>query len=314
MTKDKVLVISDFMPSEEKCHEHLWQTRWCDGVVCPKCGSKDGKKNGTENGKQRYYCYGHKGTFSDTTGTIFYYSKIPLRFWYYFIFFYMQNQSANHLSEVLGISYKTALRMVRMIQNCTKGACDDIKLRDIIEFDELYLSVGEKGNIDLNRPPRKRGLKLPGRGTMDKDKPPIIGGCDRKGNIKLAVLDHVDSDAVFTFLLTVVAILSNMLKIFTDDFTAYMFLRKTWIQYESVNHNAGEYARGEVHNNTMEGYWSVYRPWMNTYRGVSKKYLPEYTSFFEFVENNKRDGWLNLLNKIIFLVLVSLHLRINEKT
>ncbi len=75
------------------------------------------------------------------------------------------------------------------------------------------------------------------------------------------------------FILTVVAILSNMLKIFTEDFTAYIFLRKTWVQYESVNHSAGEYAREEVHNNTMEGYWSVYRHWMNTYRGVSKKYL-----------------------------------------
>jgi transposase-like protein len=203
---------------------------------------------------------------------------------------------------VLGISYPTALGMVRKIQKCLKGTCDGIKLSEIIEFDELYLSVGEKGNSELSRPPRKRGLKLRGRGTMDKDKPPIIGGCDRKGNIRLGVLNHVDSDAVFTFLLTVVAILSNMLKIFTDDFTAYMFLRKTWVQYESVNHSAGEYARGEVHNNTMEGYWSVYRPWMNTYRGVSKKYLPEYTLFFEFVENNKRDGWITLLNKLIFLV------------
>ncbi len=196
--------------------------------------------------------------------------------------------------------------MARKVQKRLKGTCGDIKLRDIIEFDELYLSVGEKGNSELSRPPRKRGLKLRGRGTMDKDKPPIIGGCDRKGNVRLAVLEHVDSYAVFTFLLTIIAVLSNMLKIFTDDFTAYMFLDKTWIQHSSVNHSAGEYTRGEVYNNTMEGYWSVYRHWVNTYRGVSKKYLPEYTSFFEFVENNKREGWLNLLNKIIFLVLASL--------
>ncbi len=308
------LAISDFMPSEEKCFEHLRRTRWHNGVVCPKCGSKEMKKNGTENGSQRYYCYGHDGTFSDTTGTIFYRSKISLNYWYYFIFYYLQNHSANQLSHVLGISYPTALGMVRKIQKCLKGTCDGIKLSEIIEFDELYLSVGEKGNSELSRPPRKRGLKLRGRGTMDKDKPPIIGGCDRRGNIRLAVLEHVDSDSVFTFLLTVVAILSNMLKIFTDDFTAYMFLRKTWVQYESVNHNAGEYARGEVHNNTMEGYWSVYRPWMNTYRGVSKKYLPEYTSFFEFVENNKRDGWLNLLDKINFLVWISLRHRIRQRS
>ncbi len=203
--------------------------------------------------------------------------------------------------------------MVRKIQKCLKGTCDGIKLSEIIEFDELYLSVGEKGNSELSRPPRKRGLKLRGRGTMDKDKPPIIGGCDRKGNIRLGVLDHVNSDAIFTFLLTVAAMLSNMLKIFTDDFTAYMFLRNTWVQYESVNHSAGEYARGEVHNNTMEGYWSVYRPWMNTYRGVSKKYLPEYTSFFEFVENNKRDGWITLLDKIIFSIWISLRHRIRQR-
>jgi len=53
----------------------------------------------------------------------------------------MQNQSANHLSEVLGISYKIALLMVRQIQSCTKGSCDEIKLGDIIEFDELYLML-----------------------------------------------------------------------------------------------------------------------------------------------------------------------------
>ncbi len=296
------LAISDFMPSEEKCFEHLRQIRWHDCVVCPICSSTEIKKNGTENGKQRYYCYDHNGTFRDTTGTIFSGSKIHLNYWYYFIFYYLQNHSTNQLSQVLGISYKTALGMARKKQNCLKGTCDGIKLNEIIEFDELYLSVGEKGNSELSRPPRKRGLKLRGRGTMDKDKPLIIGGCDRKGNIRLAVLDHVDADAVFTFLLTVVAILSNMLKIFTDDFTAYMFLRKTWVQYESVNHSAGEYARGEVHNNTMEGYWSVHRHWMNTYRGVSKKYLSEYTLFFEFVENNKRDGWLTLLDKVIFLI------------
>ncbi len=51
------LAISDFMPSEEKCFEHLRRTRWYNGMVCPKCGSKEMKKNGTENGSQRYYCY-----------------------------------------------------------------------------------------------------------------------------------------------------------------------------------------------------------------------------------------------------------------
>ncbi len=53
-------------------------------------------------------------------------------------------------------------------------------------------------------------------------------------------------------------------------------------------------------NFKMEGYWSVFRHWMDTYRGVSKEHLPEYVSFFEFVENHKREGWLYVFHQIIF--------------
>lgn len=306
---EPVLTISDFMPPEEKCREHIRQVQWPDGRTCPKCGSTHTKKNGTENGKQIYYCYGHKGTFRDTTGTIFEGTKLPLGYWYYFIFHYQRNDSAKELSEVLGISYNTALRMVRKTQEAVDGKCGGIKLGDTIEFDELYLSCGEKGKTDLDRPPRKRGLKLKGRGTIDKDKPPIIGACDRDGNLRLRVSEHADSLSIFLFFWSLVAFFPDLLKVFTgglkvftDDFTSYQFLSRIGVHHESVNHSAGEYARGEVHNNTMEGYWSVFRHWMNTYRGVSKDHLPEYVSFFEFVENNKKEGWLQMFQKIIFLI------------
>jgi len=60
------------------------------------------------------------------------------------------------LSEVLGISYKTALGMARKIHKCLKKSCDEIKLDEIIEFYEFYLSVGKNGNNALDRSPRKR--------------------------------------------------------------------------------------------------------------------------------------------------------------
>ena len=73
-------------------------------------------------------------------------------------------------------------------------------------------------------------------------------------------------------------------------------------------------------NFKMEGYRSVFRHWIlkffknfkaikfqrnfnvNTYRRVSKDHLPEYVSFFEFVENNKKEGWFQLLERIIFSI------------
>ncbi len=247
--RGSILKISDFMPTEEKCLEHLRETRWPNGIICPICGSTETKRNGTESGKQRYYCYGHDGTFRDTTGTIFCGSKIPINRWYYFIFHYQRNIPAKRLMEVLEINYKTALRMARKAQESVKGSCEEIKLKDVVEFDELYLRCGEKGKLNLNRPPRKRGLKLRGRGTMDDDKPPIIGACDRNGNLRLKVSEHADSNSICSFLV-IMAVISDMMKVFMDDFTAYRFLDKTWIPHESVNHSAGGYARGKVHNNT----------------------------------------------------------------
>ncbi|MBM7071547.1 IS1595 family transposase, partial [Shewanella sp. 202IG2-18] len=41
----------------------------------------------------------------------------------------------------------------------------------------------------------------------------------------------------------------------------------------------------EVHVNTMEGFWSLLRPWLRPHRGISQEKLPLYLGFFEFVHN-----------------------------
>jgi len=64
-----------------------------------------------------------------------------------------------------------------------------------------------------------------------------------------------------------------------------------------VFHSRGEYARDEdgdgfceVHVNTMEGFWSLLRPWLRPHRGISQEKLPLYLGFFEFVHNAKKRG------------------------
>lgn len=301
--------ISMFIPSNEKCIEYLEKQRWPNGVVCPVCKSTNVKKHGKENGFQRYYCNDHCGTFRVTTGTIFEYCKVPLGCWFYFIFHYLQNQSCKMIMETLGISRATAYRMARLTRAVLNDECSDIKLKGIVEFDEMYLSCGQKGEKVTHREPRKRGLKLRGRGTGDLDKPPIIGACDRNGKVRLKVSNHADSTSILAVFITIISFFPDMfkfltgeMKVFTDDFSAYKFLDKIGICHESVNHSIGEYARGEVHNNTMEGYWSVIRHWMNTYRGVSKKNLPSYVALCEFVENNRNDGWNQVFDRFLFLL------------
>jgi transposase len=55
----------------------------------------------------------------------------------------------------------------------------------------------------------------------------------------------------------------------------------------TVNHGEGEYARGEIHCNTIEGIWSIVRQWLRAHRGVSKKWLKYYVAIIEFFYNLK---------------------------
>ncbi len=73
--------------------------------------------------------------------------------------------------------------------------------------------------------------------------------------------------------------------VYTDEYDVYHFLAQAGYDHASVNHSAKEYARGEVHVNTVEGAWSLVVPWMNTFRGVCKKYLPLYLKSIEFFLN-----------------------------
>lgn len=85
-------------------------------------------------------------------------------------------------------------------------------------------------------------------------------------------------------------------KVFTDEYNIYNWLSQSY-EHKTVNHGAGEYARDEdgdgkfeVHVNTMEGFWSLLRPWLRPHRGISQERLPYYLAFFEFLHNIRKRG------------------------
>jgi len=85
--------------------------------------------------------------------------------------------------------------------------------------------------------------------------------------------------------------------IYTDEYNIYNRLEEWGFKHKTVCHSAGEYARDEdgdgfceVHVNTQEGIWSVFRSWLRPHRGISQQKLPVYIGFFEFVFNTRRRG------------------------
>ena len=58
--------------------------------------------------------------------------------------------------------------------------------------------------------------------------------------------------------------------------------------HESVNHSAGEYVRGNVHTNTVEGYFSIFkRGIIGTFHHVSAQHLQRYATEFDFRYNHR---------------------------
>ena len=55
--------------------------------------------------------------------------------------------------------------------------------------------------------------------------------------------------------------------------------------HDFVNHTKKEYARGDVHENRAECLFSLLKPYLRVFRGISKTNLPGYLGFFQFLRN-----------------------------
>lgn len=155
-----------------------------------------------------------------------------------------------------------------------------------MEADEIYVISGHKGHPNGQGPPhspRRRGLKRRGRGTWQKDKPPIVILVKRGGPLRLKMCTDLKKESLRPWLRSQVGQGS---RVYTDDYSIYQFLTLAGYRHHSVNHSGHEYARGKVHCNTAEGIWSLLRPYLRTFRGVSKVYLPLYVAAFEFRYNH----------------------------
>src|ERR1043166_3967279 len=72
-------------------------------------------------------------------------------------------------------------------------------------------------------------------------------------------------------------------RLYTDSASSYRAL-KGYV-HEFVNHTQKGYARGDVHENRAECLFSLLKPYLRVFRGISKCNLPGYMGFFQFLRN-----------------------------
>jgi transposase-like protein len=161
------------------------------------------------------------------------------------------------------------------------------QLEGTVEADELYHTAGNKGQAkqggkkSLGRRARGRRKKRePGRGHYDKDRPAIIAWVSRQGPV---VVQAVRDFTVSTVQKAADLAVQAGSRLYTDSASSYRALKGYVHDY--VNHTQKEYARGEVHENRAECLFSLLKPYLRVFRGISKRNLPGYVSFFQFLWN-----------------------------
>src|SRR5262249_20792543 len=182
----------------------------------------------------------------------------------------------------------------------------DRRLAGTVEADDLYHTAGQKGQAPgggkkkaLGRRARGRRQKRePGRGRDDKDRPAIIAWVSRQG----AVVLHATRDfTVKTVQKAADLAVEAGSRLSTDSVRSYQALKG--YLHGFVNHTQKEYARGDVHEHRAECLFSLLKPYLRVFRGLSKTNLPGYVSFLQFLRNFRHQNACEQAEMILYAAL-----------
>jgi transposase-like protein len=261
---------------EEAAYEWVEAHLWPDGPVCPRCKGIDRitKLRGESTRIGTYKCNACRKPFTVKIGTIFEDSHIPMRLWLQAIALLCASKkgiSSNQLHRMLGITLKSAWFMSHRIREAmrTGGLAPMGGPGSIYEIDETF--IGNKEDK-----PKKRGYA---------HKMAALSLIERGGEIRSFKIDKADSATVKPI---VDANLKKEGMLMTDEATYYGKLGKEFKHHFTVEHGRGEYVRGAVHTNTLEGYFSIFKRGMKgVYQHCAEKHLHRYLSEFDFRYNNR---------------------------
>lgn len=262
----------EMFPDNESARLYLEGRLWPNGPVCPQCAGVERITTRT-NGFYRCNACGDLD-FTIRTGTIFERSKVPLHKWVYAMYLLVTARkgiSSMQLAKEIGVTQKTAWFMLGRLREACSAPDSIDKLKGVIEIDEAFIG-GKEGN-------KHESKKLhAGRGPVGKVA--VLGMRERGGRTIAKVTDVRTLDAIHGEIHGAVEVGSQ---IFTDDHMVFQGLDGLFYRHETVNHSAGEYARGAASTNSIESVWAVLKRGLHgVYHHASPKHLFRYVDEFTF--------------------------------
>ncbi len=220
---------------------------WPEGSDLPHCGGVDriSPMKGKSTRIGTYKCYQCRKPFTVKVGTVFEASHVPMRYWLQAMFLMCSSKkgiSSNQLHRTLGVTLKTAWFMSHRIREAMRvvnvepmggsGA--------IVEADETFY-----GQIEGE--PKRRGTG---------HKHVILSLIERGGSARSF---HLEGTRIADVAPVVRANLKRESTLMTDEAQYYNEVGREFARHDNVNHKREEYVRGDVHTNTAEGFFSIFK-------------------------------------------------------
>ena len=280
-----LLTLIDDYSSDAKCRELLERLRWPNGVACLRCGSLSISE---VCNRDQFDCDTCRYQFSVTAGTIMHDSHLPLRKWFLAIYLMCESKkgiSALQLKRTLGVAYKTAWYLCHRIREAMgNDPFEGPTLLGIVEVDETLVGGRTRG----------KGRAYKGNKTW------VAGAIQRDGGVRLERIPDVKRKTLHAFVARTVR--DEAEAIYTDELASYLGIEDNNTRHETVNHSIEQWAIGDIHTNTIEGVWSLFkRSIVGAFHKVSTKHLDRYLDELEWRFTNRDNDhiFLHTLRRIV---------------
>lgn len=275
-------------PNEVAVIKHFIAIRYNNEPACHHCGSVAVYHR--QDYPKTFQCMDCNNTFSIFKDTIFENSSTDLVKWMYAIHLFLNGKkgiSGLQLMREIGVTYKTAWRMLKQIRSAMGNEGMEGFFETIVEIDETYVGgKPRKNNKGGNNDNNKRG-----RGT---GKTPVVGVIDRdnkKVHAKVALPNKEGKKLTGKQLLSVLTEVAKQgATIMTDEFRSYNIVSSNGFIHLKVDHTK-EFACGLNHTNSIESFWATLKRGVyGVYHSISSKYLQNYVNEFSFRYNNRENS------------------------
>jgi transposase-like protein len=270
------------LKSEAAAYAYVEARVWRNGRVCPHCGviGNSGLLKGKSTRIGVYKCYACRKPFTVKIGTIFEASHVPMHLWLQAIVLMCASKkgiSSNQLHRTLGVTLRTAWHMSHRI----RLAMDESGSGPLggegktIEVEETF--YGWKGGSPKWVLHPEFGWQ---RSMSTSDRMVIVTLVERGGPARSVKVENLRAETLRA------AVFNNAdtdSKLMTDERHTYGPIGQRFAGHGTVNHAAEEWARGEAHVNSAEGFFSIFKRGMvGVYQHCSERHLHRYLSEFDF--------------------------------